>query len=678
VPITGIPIRFIYRANGIPDTWLWEFGDGSVSYEQYPSHIYNKAGIYTVSLTVSLNGSSNKSIRKIRVYGANTTAGSGLQDQKLSSSFEYYPANPDVGTTVQFTDKSTSPITSWSWRFGDGSTSTLKNPTHAYSSTGSYNVTLTVSNGTSSNSMTQTITVKSNLVADFSFSPGNPTSGEEIQFLDNSQGSPSSWSWDFGDGGKSTSKNPAHSYSQTGSYGVKLTVSNGTNSSTKQEYLTVSTSSTGVIKAASCAFVDVQAAIAKAKPGDTVLVPAGEATWNSKLVIDKGIILKGAGIDKTVIHNGYDNANDPQSSLIRYAPSDLDANWPFRITGFTFHTYDKCDTINLVHWSKTSLTIQTKIRIDHNKFTATGLQPAIRNNGMRGVIDNNEFHHSYPIRHSAAPDNGQTWWNNWEGIRYGKPDNNMYIEDNIFYDVGFVMDSQYANRYVFRYNTVYYEVSDKTYFGVLDSHGNQGEGWMYGSFGGEVYGNLIIFPDSGASSILVRFLDHRGGRFVCYMNTVVRNYGTLNVQDVIRDTNPDWQNPETNPDYQFPYDSYFFLNRKNYNGAYWEVGEGTQTDNPPFYNCPTRDRDYFVGTDKFDGSAGVGYGPLARRPANPTTIGVGYWATDQDITNLEGKVGKNPSTPISGTLYKCTAPGVWTAYFKPYTYPHHLRTILND
>jgi len=36
----------------------------------------------------------------------------------------------------------------------------------------------------------------------------------------------------------------------------------------------------------------------------------------------------------------------------------------------------------------------------------------------------------------------------------------------------------------------------------------------------------------------------------------------------------------------------------------------------------------------------VGYGPLAKRPANPTTIGVGYWATDQDITNLKGMVGK--------------------------------------
>ena len=41
-------------------------------------------------------------------------------------------------------------------------------------------------------------------------------------------------------------------------------------------------------------------------------------------------------------------------------------------------------------------------------------------------------------------------------------------------------------------------------------------------------------------------------------------------------------------------------------------------------------------------------------------------------TSLTGMVGRSPATPISGTLYKCTATNTWTSYYTPYTYPHPL------
>lgn len=410
--------------------------------------------------------------------------------------------------------------------------------------------------------------------------------------------------------------------------------------------------------AISCSYNDVLAAVNLAEPGDTVIVPAGEATWDSRLTITKGITLRGAGIDNTIINNNHDNPDEyDQNCLIRYRPSNFDANLPFRITGFTFNSYDKSNTILLDHWSKDSLIIQTKIRIDHNKFTATlgsGMPQAIWCNGMRGVIDNNEFYHTYPIRFPLSCDNGQTWWNNWEGVRYGEEDNNMYVEDNIFHDVLIVADCQYANRYVFRYNTIYHV--NESYVSTWDAHGNGGVGYMYGTMGVEIYGNLIFLPSRNEMGL--RMFDHRGGKALVCMNVVIcQGVGNYYLYNNIRDEYPDSDNPETNPDWQFPNDAYYFLNKKDYTGnQYLAMEEGTKCNNPPYESCPTEDRDYFVGTDDFDGTSGVGYGLLADRPSSPSLNGAGYWATSQDITNLEGMVGAFPTTPISGTLYKWIIP----------------------
>jgi hypothetical protein len=397
------------------------------------------------------------------------------------------------------------------------------------------------------------------------------------------------------------------------------------------------------------------------------VVPSGKAIWNSTLLITKGIILKGAGIDKTVIVGNINNG-----FIIQYEPSDFSKNWAFRVSGFTFDLNNVSHGIYLKHLSSTDLTIQTKIRIDHNRFTGSAdsmAHQAIWCSGMRGVVDSNFFDGiKYPIRNLNAPTPLGTRWNNWEGFRYGKEDNSIYYEDNVFTGVYIVMDCQDENRYVVRYNTI---TAAYDSYPLFDAHGNGGTGYMYSTFGVEIYGNLI----QKSTSYGVDLLDHRGGKALVFMNTVVAPSVNLFMQ--VRDEYPDSLNPETNSDYQFPNDAYYFLNRKNYTGDYATVYEGEHSDNPPFYNCPTKDRDYFVGTDSFDGSSGVGYGTLSQRPT-PTLVGVGYWATDQNIADLHGAVGANPTTPISGTLYKCTAPGVWIEYYKPYTYPHPLRKLLND
>ena len=217
--------------------WSWDFGDGAgTSTEQNPSYNYVSAGTFTVTLTVtdSEGLDTEQKIDYITVSEPPPTAN--------------FSANPTSGAmpfTVQFTDASTGPITSWSWDFGDGvGTSSEQNPMYIYNSAGSYTVTLTVTGPGGSDIETETdyITVYAPPVANFS---ANPTSGIKpltVQFIDSSTGLITTWSWDFGDGGTSTAQSPSHIYTDAGLYTVTLTVTGpgGTDPEIKAGYVTVS------------------------------------------------------------------------------------------------------------------------------------------------------------------------------------------------------------------------------------------------------------------------------------------------------------------------------------------------------------------------------------------------------------------------------------------------------
>ena len=148
-----------------------------------------------------------------------------------TASFTLAPNSGIVPLTVTFTDTSTSLVDSRLWDLGDGLTATLQHPTHIYTATGVYTVTLAVSGPAGSDSVTHTdaITVTPPpLVADFSAHPILGTPPLTVTFTDRSGGPPTDrWLWAFGDGLTSTLQHPPHVYTQTGSYTVTLTAGAG-------------------------------------------------------------------------------------------------------------------------------------------------------------------------------------------------------------------------------------------------------------------------------------------------------------------------------------------------------------------------------------------------------------------------------------------------------------------
>lgn len=151
----------------------------------------------------------------------------------LSTNSPDFSLDDTVGCSpllTQFIDLSTasSAINSRLWNFGDGGISTQQNPTHQYVSSGIYTVTLTVTNAdgcVTTYTQNVNITILPTPLADFSFSPNDPQSGDEIIFTDESINA-LNWAWDFGDGVTSTIQNPTHIFTEINDFDVTLVVEN--------------------------------------------------------------------------------------------------------------------------------------------------------------------------------------------------------------------------------------------------------------------------------------------------------------------------------------------------------------------------------------------------------------------------------------------------------------------
>ncbi|OFX17376.1 MAG: hypothetical protein A2033_15190 [Bacteroidetes bacterium GWA2_31_9] len=202
--------------DGAITIWNWDFGDGQTSTDHLPTHTYVDYGTFPVTLTVfDEHGCNDTKIIENYVNISQTP----VPDFVASDTSQCFtPFN------VSFTNLSTSAGNlTFSWNFGEGTTSTLTSPSNTFNSFGSYDITLFASdeNGCSDTIIKNDYITILDATADFNTSKSIYCIDEDVTF-DNTSVGCTSYLWNFGDGVTDTAKNPVHSYATWGDYNVKL------------------------------------------------------------------------------------------------------------------------------------------------------------------------------------------------------------------------------------------------------------------------------------------------------------------------------------------------------------------------------------------------------------------------------------------------------------------------
>jgi PKD repeat protein len=137
-PVEGtvpLEVQFTDSSIGKVNTWEWEFGDGYISHDQHPLHIYKKSGEYSVTLTIE------------NPYGRRTREQTDYiyaSPADIKADFSSDLTRGVAPLTVQFNDLSEGEIEQMIWDFGDKTQSSDFSPEHTFEKPGSYTVTQTI------------------------------------------------------------------------------------------------------------------------------------------------------------------------------------------------------------------------------------------------------------------------------------------------------------------------------------------------------------------------------------------------------------------------------------------------------------------------------------------------------------------------------------------------------
>ncbi len=217
-------VQFFDLSTGVISSWYWDFGDGNHSSEKNPVNFFPDYKKYPVNLTIkNQHGDSNSKEYLVNITPADWPC----------IDFEVRPPIADsTAVVVEFfiTELKGPDIKKIEWDFGDESEKVQGyNPKHQYKKPGIYTVTVVATNGFGSVPKTHVASVKG-LNPDFTIIPsgGWAVVDTDVSFVDNSEGNPVRWRWDFGDKEIQGTNDPyiVHRYTKEGTYFVNMTAWN--------------------------------------------------------------------------------------------------------------------------------------------------------------------------------------------------------------------------------------------------------------------------------------------------------------------------------------------------------------------------------------------------------------------------------------------------------------------
>ena len=209
-------ITLANNSYGLPDTYSWDFGDGSFgnTSDTLFDHFYppvTSTSFYTIKLRVTNECGADSSSEVISIIPNTLVAA--------------FSTDTTVGCTpldVKFTQFTVVGSNTQSWDFGDGNFTNTFSPTHTFTDTGSFQVSLAVSDACNFDTAYTTIIVNTSPIVSFSVIDDTLCAGSTFQF-NNSSDVGISNNWNFGDGSPtSTLTDPNHIFTDSGSFRVIL------------------------------------------------------------------------------------------------------------------------------------------------------------------------------------------------------------------------------------------------------------------------------------------------------------------------------------------------------------------------------------------------------------------------------------------------------------------------
>ncbi len=221
---------FYDMSTGSGLTYYWNFGDGTTSTAVgSTTHLYSANGTYYVCLTIanSFLGCTNTFCDSVTIGNNSGTGG--------TCSATFSTVNDMTGNGVSFNSSVSGTADTYTWTFGDGTSSTLANPHHIYSSSGTYTACLFVTSSTDTAchySTCQSVAAgvpSGGCTANFVIIQDSTNLYNYWVFSYATNNSTTGYFWDFGDGTNSSLQFPNHTYTGTGPYYLCLTITDSAN-----------------------------------------------------------------------------------------------------------------------------------------------------------------------------------------------------------------------------------------------------------------------------------------------------------------------------------------------------------------------------------------------------------------------------------------------------------------